>query len=99
MDIVTIRDISLPEDMLRAMARQAEAERERRARVILAEGEYQASERMCAAAKMYETVPMTLKLREFQNLSEIAKEHNLIVVTGGSDNIGTLISCVKAMNK
>jgi regulator of protease activity HflC (stomatin/prohibitin superfamily) len=98
-DIVTIRDIALPDEMLRSMARQAEAERERRARVILADGEYQASERMCEAAKLYEKVPTSLKLREFQNLSEIAKEHNLIVVTGSSDNLGTMLSCAKAMNK
>jgi len=96
-DIVTIRDIALPENMLRSMARQAEAERERRARVILAEGEFQASERMCEAARLYEKVPTTLRLREFQNLSEIAKEHNLIVVTnGGADNIGTLLAAAKA---
>ena len=98
-DIVTIRDIALPDEMLRSMARQAEAERERRARVILADGEYQASERMCEAAKLYEKVPTSLRLREFQNLSEIAKEHNLIVVTGSSDNLGTMLSCAKAMNK
>lgn len=98
-DIVTIRDISLPEEMLRSMARQAEAERERRARVILADGEYQASERMAEAAKLYEQTPASLKLREFQNLSEIAKEHNLIVVTNGADNLGPTISCAKAMNK
>ena len=97
-DIVTIRDIALPEEMLRSMARQAEAERERRARIILADGEYQASERMCEAARLYEKVPTTLKLREFQNLSEIAKERNLIVVTTGTDSIGTMIGCSKAMN-
>ncbi|MFA5257625.1 MAG: SPFH domain-containing protein [Opitutales bacterium] len=98
-DIVTLRDISLPDEMLRSMARQAEAERERRARVILADGEYQASERMCEAAKLYEQTPITLKLREFQNLSEIAKEHNLIVVTSGTDNLGTMIGCARAINK
>jgi regulator of protease activity HflC (stomatin/prohibitin superfamily) len=98
-DIVTIRDIALPENMLRAIARQAEAEREKRARKILADGEYQASERMNEAALLYEKTPMALKLREFQTLSEIAKEKNLIVVTGNSDNIGTMLGCTKAMNR
>lgn len=98
-DIVTLRDIALPENMLRAIARQAEAERERRARIILADGEYQASERMTEAAKLYEKTPIALKLREFQNLSEIAKERNLIVVTNGIDNTGTMIGCAKAFNK
>jgi regulator of protease activity HflC (stomatin/prohibitin superfamily) len=98
-DIVTIRDIALPEDMLRVMARQAEAERERRARVILADGEFQASERLSEAARIYERVPTTLKLREFQNLSEIAKEHNLIVVTNSTDHLGAVIGCSRALDK
>ena len=98
-DIVTIRDIALPENMLRAMARQAEAERERRARVILADGECQASQRMSEAAKVYETTPAALKLREFQTLSEIAKERNLIVVTGTTDATGTMIGCAKAIDR
>ena len=99
-DIVTIRDVSLPENMLRAIARQAEAEREKRSRIILAEGEYQASERMSEAAKFYEKNPIALKLREFQTLAEIAKERNLIVVTTGVDNnLGTTVGCVKALDR
>jgi regulator of protease activity HflC (stomatin/prohibitin superfamily) len=101
-DIVTIRDVSVPENMLRAIARQAEAEREKRARIILAEGEFQVSERMCEAASLYEKTPAAMKLREFQTLAEIAKERNLIVVTMGaesSDNIGTTVGCVKAMER
>jgi len=98
-DIVTIRDISLPENMLRAIARQAEAEREKRARIILADGEYQASARMCEAADLYEKTPVALKLREFQTLSEIAKERNLIVVTNGTDTLGTTLGCVKALDR
>ena len=97
-DIVTIRDIALPENMLRAIARQAEAEREKRARKILADGECLASERMIEAARLYEKTPIALKLRKFQTLSEIAKERNLIVVTNGSDNIGTMLGCTKAVN-
>ncbi|NMB77999.1 MAG: slipin family protein [Methanomicrobiales archaeon] len=98
-DIVTIRDIALPENMLRAIARQAEAEREKRARIILADGEFQASERMCEAAKLYEMTPVALKLREFQTLSEIAKERNLIVVTNSADTIGTTIGCIKGLER
>lgn len=98
-DIVTIRDIALPENMLRAMARQAEAERERRARIILADGECQASERMCEAARLYEKVPTALKLREFQTLSEIAKERNIIVVTNGVESHGAMIGYSKALDR
>lgn len=85
--------------MLRAIARQAEAEREKRSRIILAEGEYQASERMSEAAKFYERNPVALKLREFQTLAEIAKERNLIVVTNGVDTLGTTVGCVKALER
>ncbi len=98
-DVVTIRDIALPENMLRAIARQAEAERERRARIILADGEYQASKRMTEAAELYEKTPTALKLREFQNLSEIAKERNLIVVTNRLDDAGTTLGCIKALDR
>ncbi|MDD2665470.1 MAG: slipin family protein [Methanocellales archaeon] len=82
--VVTMRDVALPENMLRAIARQAEAEREKRARIILAEAEFQASERMNEAAALYEKRPIALKLREFQTLTEIAKEKNLIVISTGA---------------
>ena len=98
-NLVTIRDVTVPENMLRAIARQAEAEREKRARIILADGEQQASERMCEAAKLYEKTPAALKLREFQTLTEIAKERNLIVVTNGADNLGTTAGYVKALDR
>lgn len=81
--MVTMRDVALPENMLRAIARQAEAEREKRARIILAEGELRASQMMNDAATMYEDKPSALKLREFQTLAEIAREKNLIVVASG----------------
>jgi regulator of protease activity HflC (stomatin/prohibitin superfamily) len=77
---VTIRDVILPEDMLRAIAKQAEAEREKRARIIVAEGEFQASKKMTDAARQYEKTPTALRLRELQTLSEIAREKNLIVI-------------------
>jgi regulator of protease activity HflC (stomatin/prohibitin superfamily) len=77
---VTIRDVALPEEMLRAIAKQAEAEREKRSRIIIAEGEFQASKKMTEAAKQYEKTPAALRLRELQTLAEIAREKNLIVV-------------------
>jgi regulator of protease activity HflC (stomatin/prohibitin superfamily) len=78
---VTIKDISLPENIQRAMAKQAEAEREKRSRIIMAEGEFMASQKMTEAAKLYEAVPAAMRLRELQTLGEIAREKNLIVVT------------------
>lgn len=94
---VTIRDVVIPEQMLRALAKQAEAERERRSRIIMAEGEYQASKKMAEAAKFYEKVPAALRLRELQTLAEIAREKNLIVVPSG--DMGTVTGLVEAMLK
>src|SRR5262245_33350781 len=73
---VAIKHIDLPEEMRRAMARQAEAERERRAKVIAAEGEYQASQRLAEAAAIMAKEPITLQLRYLQTLAEIASENN-----------------------
>ncbi len=78
---VTIRDVSLPESMVRAIAKQAEAERERRSRIIMAEGEFQAAQRMLEAAQLYIQSEPAMRLRELQNLAEIAREKNLIIVT------------------
>jgi len=94
---VTIRDVVIPEQMLRALAKQAEAERERRSRIIMAEGEYQASKKMAEAAKFYEKVPAALRLRELQTLAEIAREKNLIVVPSG--DMGTVTGLVEALLK
>ncbi len=85
---VTIKAVELPESMLRAIARQAEAERERRSRIIIADGELQAAKAMTDAAKMYAKDPMAIRLRELQTLSDISKEKNLIIIspsTLGSD--------------
>src|SRR5690554_5651246 len=71
---VEVRDVVLPENMKRAMARQAETERDRRAKVINAEGEYQAAERLVDAAKMIEKAPAALQLRFLQTMSEVADE-------------------------
>ena len=80
---VTIRDVALPDEMMRAIAKQAEAEREKRARIIIADGEFQASKKMTDAAKLYEKTPTAMRLRELQTLTEIAREKNLIIVPGG----------------
>ena len=70
--LVETKQIDLPQDMQRALARQAEAERERRAKVINAEGEFQAAQRLAEAAQIIEPRPMALQLRYLQTLSEIA---------------------------
>src|SRR5215510_3747316 len=73
---VAIKHIDLPEEMRRAMARQAEAERERRAKVIAAEGEYQAAQRLAEASAIMAKEPIALQLRYLQTLAEIASENN-----------------------
>lgn len=73
---VEIKDIDLPQEMKRAMARQAEAERERRAKVISAEGEYQASAKLAAAAEIIQQFPVAMQLRFLQTVVEIAAENN-----------------------
>jgi len=73
---VEIKHVDLPQDMQRAMARQAEAERDRRAKVINAMGEYQAAEKLAEAAKVMSVSPITIQLRYLQTLSEIASENN-----------------------
>lgn len=93
---VTIKDVSLPETMQRAIAKQAEAEREKRSRIIMAEGEFIASKKMAEAAEFYEKHPSAMKLRELQTLTEIAREKNLIVVSGGTD-IGTTVAVAKGI--
>lgn len=73
---VEVKQIDLPQEMQRAMAKQAEAERERRSKVIAAEGEYQASQRLADAAKILSDQPSALTLRYLQTLREIATENN-----------------------
>ncbi|MDR0768019.1 MAG: slipin family protein [Methanosarcinales archaeon] len=82
---VTISDISLPDTMLRAIAKQAEAEREKRARIILAEGEEISAKKMMEAAELYEKIPVAIRLRELQTLSEIAREKNMVIIEGKTD--------------
>jgi len=77
---VEIKDVSLPESMKRSMSRQAEAERERRARIITADGEYQASKRLAAAANVMARDPAALQLRLLQTVVEVAGERNSTLV-------------------
>ena len=77
---VEVRDVVLPDGMKRAMAKQAETERERRAKVINAEGEYQAAEKLVEAAKRISPQPVALQLRFLQTISEMSSEHNTMMV-------------------
>jgi regulator of protease activity HflC (stomatin/prohibitin superfamily) len=77
---VEVKQIDLPQEMQRAMARQAEAERERRSKVISAEGEFQASQRLADAAEILANQPSALTLRYLQTLVEISSEHNTTTV-------------------
>ncbi len=78
--MVEVKHIDLPEEMKRAMAKQAEAERERRAKVINAEGEFQAAQKLTEAAHVMSTSPITLQLRYLQTLNQIASENNSTTV-------------------
>lgn len=95
---VTLRDVSIDETMLRAIAKQAEAEREKRARIILSEGEFLAAQKMRDAAQLYQEVPASLKLRELQTIAEVAREKNLIVVTSSTDT-GEIAALSRAFSK
>jgi len=77
---VEVKHVDLPQEMQRAMARQAEAERDRRAKVISAEGEFQAAAKMVEAAKLMEVHPISVQLRYLQTLTEIATENNSTTV-------------------
>lgn len=100
---VTLKQVRLPESMLRAMAKQAEAERWRRSRIIEAEGERQAAKIMAEAARFYEEHPVAIKLRELQTLIEVAREKNLIVIAPSSlgttsGELGLITALTKAKN-
>jgi regulator of protease activity HflC (stomatin/prohibitin superfamily) len=78
--LVEVKQIDLPEEMKRAIAKQAESERERRAKVIAAEGEYQAAEKLFEAATVMTKEPISLQLRYLQTLNQIATENNSTIV-------------------
>ncbi|MGH8459156.1 MAG: slipin family protein, partial [Nevskiales bacterium] len=77
---VEVKQVDLPESMLRAMAKQAEAEREKRSKIIHAEGEFSAAQRLADAAHVLATEPVTLQLRYLQTLTEIGVEKNTTIV-------------------
>lgn len=77
---VEVKQVDLPESMLRAMAKQAEAERERRAKIIHAEGEFNAAAKLVEAASLMATQPMTLQLRYLQTLADIGVEKNTTII-------------------
>lgn len=77
---VEVKDVELPQEMQRAIARQAEAERERRAKIIAAEGEYQAATRLSDAAKIIAQEPMAMQLRFLQTLVEVSAENNTTTI-------------------
>ncbi len=77
---VEVKQVDIPEQMQRAIARQAEAERERRAKVIHADGEYEASQKLADAAKVLETQKSAIQLRYLQTLTEIGVEKNTTIV-------------------
>lgn len=78
--VVEVKDVELPENMKRAMAKQAESERERRAKIIHSEGEFQASEKLAQAAVVLAKNPMALQLRYLQTLTEISAEKNSTII-------------------
>jgi regulator of protease activity HflC (stomatin/prohibitin superfamily) len=93
---VEIKDVEIPDDMQRAIARQAEAERERRAKIINAEGEFQAAAKLADAADVISQNPVTIQLRYLQTLLEIGGEQNSTVVFPlPIDLIGPLLDAVK----
>ncbi len=99
--MVTIKSVELPEGLVRAMAKQAEAERLRRARIIEAEAERMAAKILAEAASVYEQHPIALRLRELQTYIDIAKEKNMIIITEsiGKSIIGEAIGATSAYLK
>ncbi len=77
---VEIKDITLPDNMQRAMAKEAEAERERRAKIVAAEGEFQAAQKLCEAADLISAHPVALQLRTLQTMAEISVEKNSTII-------------------
>ena len=95
--VVEVKQVDLPEQMIRAIGRQAEAERERRAKIIHAEGEYSAAEKLSMAAKVIQEQPVAIQLRYLQTLVEIGTEKNTTIVFPLPLDI--LSSLERALNK
>ncbi|MGA2674932.1 MAG: slipin family protein [Terracidiphilus sp.] len=96
---VEVKQVDLPEQMLRAMAKQAEAERERRSKIIHAEGEFNAAQKLVDAAALMATQPMTLQLRYLQTLTEIGVEKNTTIVFPLPMELLTLLNKMGALDK
>jgi regulator of protease activity HflC (stomatin/prohibitin superfamily) len=96
---VVISDVTLPSEMERAIAKQAEAEREKRSRIIIAEGEFIAAQKMMEAAELYMKSPISLKIRELQTMAEIAREKNMVVVTSTTSlqDLGNVVALSKSL--
>ncbi len=97
--VVEVKDVEIPSGMQRAMARQAEAERERRAKIISAEGEFQASERLKDAAAVMAQEPITVQLRYLQTLLEIGSANNSTIVFPIPIDLLTALSKTAAIDK
>ena len=98
---VEIKDIMLPENMQRAMAKEAEAERERRAKIVAAEGEFQAAQKLGEAADLISAHPVALQLRTLQTMSEIATEKNSTIIFPAQfmTTVGEAIKMIKGDNE
>jgi regulator of protease activity HflC (stomatin/prohibitin superfamily) len=96
---VEVKQVDLPEQMLRAMAKQAEAEREKRSKIIHAEGEFNAAQKLVDAAQLMATQPMTLQLRYLQTLSDIGVEKNTTIVFPLPIEMMTLLNKLNADSK
>jgi regulator of protease activity HflC (stomatin/prohibitin superfamily) len=93
--LVEVKDVLLPEGMQRAMARQAEAEREKRAKIIHAEGEYDAAETLKQAADVMALQPISLQLRYLQTLVEMAGEKSATIIPLPLDLLGNIVQALK----
>ena len=96
---VEVKQVDLPEQMLRAMAKQAEAEREKRSKIIHAEGEFNAAQKLVDAAALMATQPMTLQLRYLQTLADIGVEKNTTIVFPLPMELLTLLNKIGALGK
>jgi regulator of protease activity HflC (stomatin/prohibitin superfamily) len=96
---VEVKQVDLPEQMLRAMAKQAEAEREKRSKIIHAEGEFNAAQKLVDAATLMATQPMTLQLRYLQTLTEIGVEKNTTIVFPLPMELLTLLNKIGTLGK
>ena len=94
--LVEVKDVLLPEDMQRAMARQAEAEREKRAKIIHAEGEYAAAETLKQAADVMASQPISLQLRYLQTLVEMAGEKSATIIPLPLNLLGSIVQALRA---